>query len=432
MLKILSALMIVGLVLSCGKKEKARTQEETPQLPSMGEREEFLEKQTIVCESGSSCPENVAKIVVYDRGNYRYCTGTLVSRNRVLTSSNCLPSYLRSTEAGCENDVHFFFNRGSRKPLRVGCKAILQASALDGNAVEYWRNDVAVLELKENLYGRESRDVTRRGMSDMDRVRIYGVEQLDSTTGIIRKEECEVVHGSYLYPLSANESSPNVLLAGCARKRGYRGAAILDSFPRIRGVVSERSGFRSSLENSPYLLKPLKDFVHGMNFACAPYLSQTGTLNEVECSKFLDYSAVVSERDRLLSDSARFGGILPRLERAADGASKYFKITLQLVQTDDRFSLSFIPQCFKNVSSWINAVKKDGDVVETPKFPSRTLRKGIDAYGRAATQELEESDVIHRLTFSGKRLFNDGLSDVFQRDGEGSLPPQRGMKACAP
>ncbi len=430
MLKIFLALFVCGLLFSCGKKEASnKEQKYTP--PQIPEAEEYLSQQTIKCEAGSFCPDYVAKIVVFDKGSPRFCTGTLVGRSKLLTSASCLPNYLRSTDADCSEDVHVFFSRGSSRPAeRVACKSILQVSELDGNVADYWRDDVAVLELSRNLWSREFKDISRKGFRDGDKLRFYGVEQSGDYTGVIKKEECESVLNSYLYPLSSHESSPNILLAGCVRKTGYRGAAILDGFPRIRGVLSENSSLRASLVNSSLLIKPLKDFVNISNFACAPFLEENSALSEQECAKSLDYSAVAGGRSHLLSDDVRFGTLLTELERVANGLSKYYKILISLEQSGDRQIINYRPVCFKDVDSWLDSVKGDGDVTEVPRFPGRILRKGVDSYGRAVTQEVEGKEEKYYLTFSGKRLFKEDLSDVFVSTD--STPTRRlnSIKAC--
>ena len=255
MLKIIFSIFVFGLIFSCGKKEAGNDIEKLPPEMIESEKEELLKKQEIFCEAGTPCPDYVAKIVVFDKGIVRYCTGTLVGRNKLMTSASCLPSHLRNTDVDCSKDVHIFFNKGNRPPDRLNCKSIVQVSNLDGNRSEYWHEDVAVLELSRNLYSRDFKDVTRKGVRDGDTYRFYGVEQMNEFTGIIKKEECEVVLNSYLYPLSSDESSPNVILAGCIKKNGFRGAAILDGFPKLRGVLSDNSSLKSSLENSPLLIK---------------------------------------------------------------------------------------------------------------------------------------------------------------------------------
>lgn len=430
MLRILCPLIVIGLLVSCGKKESPGKKEEEYRPPQIGEVEEFLSKQEIVCEPGIYCPDYVAKIVVIDRGSPRYCTGTLVGRSKLLTSASCLPAYLRTPEADCSEDVYIFFSRGNRPPERVKCEAILQVSQLDGNQVEYWRDDVAVLELSRYMWSREYKDVNRKGFRDAEKFRFYGVEQTGDYTGIIRKEECEVVLNSYLYPLSSSESSPNILLSGCARKSGYRGAAILDGYPRIRGVLSDNSSLRTALQNSSLLIKPLKDFVNVSNFACAPFLNDSWALDDQECAKPLDYSGVAGARSRLLSDEERYGELLKTLEKNANSLSKYYKMGVTLVQSNDRQVVTYLPLCFKNISSWLESVKGDGSVTESPDFSTRTLRKGIDSNGRAVTQEGEEVKEEYFLTFSGRRLFKENLSDVFVSTDANPTRRLNSIKAC--
>ncbi len=430
MLKYFVPLIFIGCLFSCGKKESSRPSSVVIPEPIESEKEELLKNQELVCEAGAFCPNYIAKIVVFDRGQPRFCTGTLVSKNKILTSASCLPTYLRSQEADCSQDVYFFFNRGNRPPERIGCKSILQISSLDGNMAEYWRDDVAVLELSKNLNWREFKDVSRRGMDDSDKVRFFAVDQSNELTGIIRKEECEVVLGSYLYPLSSEKSSPNILVAGCAKKNGYQGAAILDAFPRIRGVLSDQSSLRSSLENSSLLIKPLKPFVHVSNFACAQFLDETSALNDPECSKELNYTQIANARSVLLSDQERYGTLVDKWEASADSLSKYYRMSAILSTVADRQVLSFTAACFKNVSTWINIVKGDGEVKESHLFPAHTLRKGVDSYGRAITQQVDEKKEKYSLTFSGKRLFKERLSDIFLSTESTPMRRISGIKAC--
>ncbi len=430
MLKFLAAVSILVLSCACGKKEKGSGVEKLPPEMIETERQQFLQSQQVLCEPGTYCPDYIAKIVVFDKGTPRFCTGTMISKYQILTSASCLPSYLRSAEEDCSKDVYFFFNKGSRPPERVGCKSVVQVSALDGNNAEYWRDDVAILQMERNLNWREFRDVSRNGFSDGSKMRFFAVDQSNNFTGVIRKEECEVVLGSYLYPLSSDESSPNVLLSGCTKKNGYRGAAIMDSFPRIRGVLSDLSSLRGALENSSLLIKPLKDFIHATNFACAPFLDETSVLNEVECAKNLEYGDISAGRERLLSDQERFGDLIGKLERSADSLSKYLKITTKLTPVGDRHSLDFRPVCFKNVSSWLPGISSQSSYNYEAVFPARTLRKGLDSNGRAITQEVEEKQMKYYFGFSPKRLAKEKLSDVFLDTDVTDTLRISALKAC--
>ncbi len=430
MLKCTLALLIFSFLLSCGKKESSNKVAALPPELLETEKEELLKKQEILCEPGTFCPDYVTKIVVFDRGQVRYCTGTLISKSKVVTSASCLPNYLRSVDADCSRDVFFFFNRGSRTPERLKCKSILQVSELDGNQSEYWRDDVAVLELERNLNWREYKNVSRKGFRDGESYRFFGVEQSNEFIGVIKKEECEAVLGSYLYPLSSKESSPNILLAGCSRKNGYRGAAILDNMPRIRAVLSDNDTLGTQLESSDLLIKPLKKFIHATNFACAPLLDETSRLDEVECAKVLNYSMITDERTRLLSDETRFGNIVTSLERLADNSNSYLRLSVRLTPVENRQVLDFSPVCFKGVSDWLPEIDDDGSFNFQSSLPSITLRKGVDSYGRAITQELEGKQTMYFFNFSPKRLKKEKLSDVFVDTDATDRVRVSAIKAC--
>jgi hypothetical protein len=149
------------------------------------------------------------------------------------------------------------------------------------------------------------------------------------------------------------------------------------------------------------------------NFACAPFLDENSALNEQECAKVLDYSSIANERSRLLSDDLRYGDLLAKLEKTADTASKYLRITASLSTVNDRQVIDFHPTCFKNVSSWLPGIATKNSFEYDATFPARSMRKGVDSNGRAVTQEGDNNSSKYYFGFSPKRLSKEKLSDVF-------------------
>jgi hypothetical protein len=164
--------------MGCGKKAK----EEKPATPrytnnQTNDIEADLSKQEIFCGgSDRSCPNYITKIAVVHKDKLKFCTGFLTSDDVVVTASSCLSDRLRFNGAACDKDVFFFFANSNDKPLRVGCKEVLQVTQLNGKEPFLWRSDVAYLQLDKSLKNRKIVTPNRGGMDDLDKFYIWSVD----------------------------------------------------------------------------------------------------------------------------------------------------------------------------------------------------------------------------------------------------------------
>lgn len=416
--------LIVGismLFISCGKKtEEDKKNASRFMQPQITDLEKFLEKQEINCEQGQVCPNYISKVVVIQGKTANYCTGFLVERNIIATSSSCLGNALRVQDLDCSQDVHLFFPRMYNGPAeRVGCKRVIQASQFNSVDPILWRDDVAFLELDRSLYKRRNLEISRSGMpEDLDKngYSIWRVEKIDEFIALIKLDEkCEAVQNSYINPLASNESSPNMIFAGCANKTESSGAPIL-ARGRVRGIVSAplSATFREQLNNRGLLKKPLKDIVHATNFACAPTIYDPDVRDEAECTKALNISVVDRLRADMLNTELLFGKVREELQSYMDTLSKYIKFGVRLISQDDKEIAEIKPICFKQVDQWIGEFSTNRNVYSSViMFPNRSYKKIMDVYGRIIADEIDHGDIEFNIQFSPKFLRTNKKSNVY-------------------
>ncbi len=125
--------------ISCGKEVEnttnssdgkgPRTQQDNHADPSILR---FIAKQTVSCEDEEYCPENIAKLVVIDRQSTKYCTGTLIAPDIMMTSSSCLIPSLRIPNHSCSANLFAIFPKsGIKTAVSVGCSKILASDSND-------------------------------------------------------------------------------------------------------------------------------------------------------------------------------------------------------------------------------------------------------------------------------------------------------------
>ena len=76
------------LTVACGKKAKENGTPERvkPPVETDQQREEFLNKQDVNCETNQACPNYISKIVIFNGDQKKYCTGFLTDENTIATS----------------------------------------------------------------------------------------------------------------------------------------------------------------------------------------------------------------------------------------------------------------------------------------------------------------------------------------------------------
>lgn len=420
--------LILGLGIGatgCGKKAGNKSNQgetTTPQITPT-EIERLLERQEVVCDPNSACPNYLAKIVVINKGKLEYCTGFLVDEETVATSSSCLPDIIKGNGLDCSKDAFFFFPQTAYRPAeRVKCEKVLQVSHIDRTiSPALWRDDVAFLKLEKSLDYRRQAGLSRDGISNNKEYNVWFIDQVDEVTGLVRRESCEALHNTYVNPLSANESSPNLVFANCGLKKGNTGAPILDSRGRVRAMVSQTMSakLREYLASTGLLTKPLKEMFHGTNFACAPTIYDSNVLDERECAKDLTYKVLDDLRSNMLSPKTLFSDMRKKLEESLVNTSRYIQFGVKLTGQGDVRGTEVFPRCFKPLNDWISSLNgtRNNYVFEV-SVPVTTFKKVMDANGRVQGQILSETPKDHYMQFSLKSLRSNKRSLVYMWTNE--------------
>ena len=416
-LLLMAALVFVG----CGKKAVESANINKPTInPQRTDLDILLEKQEVSCAPGRSCPPYISKVVAVDGNNLKHCTGFLTDNETIVTSSSCLPNYLRVKGQDCSDDVFFYFEEGG-KTSSVGCSEVLEVSQLDTRDYFLWRHDVIFLKLK-NPVKRRSLIIDRTGLADMSKYIIWSVDQVNDFQSEIRKsEECEAVHNTYFNPLVVNESSPLVTVAGCQLNKGNSGSPLIDYRGKLRGVVSSAVDpvFMERVSSLNILEKPLKNIIYVSNFACAPSIYDTDVLNEMECGKDISMNILQRSRDELLNTSRVFNLSLKRLEASVNEKNKFFRLGVRLsaASTETSTQLEIFPKCFKNVATWLLEFRKRGGKYQESttfgqEIPLINLKIVMDEFGRIKSSESVTQKLWTSFRFSPSSLESKETSDV--------------------
>ena len=414
MCKFLKALcaMLMGacfLMVGCGKKAKedGSPDRSTPPIETDQQRQEYLSKQDVNCETNQACPNYITKILIFNGDQKKFCTGFLTDENTVATSSSCLPSILRQNGLDCSKDVYFFFPKTANRPAETAtCSKIVLVSELEGQDPILWRDDVAFLQLKSPISHRRQASITRDGVVNNKQFVSWMVDQQDDYSAIIKKSQCESIHNNYVNPLVLNESSPNMLFTDCAVTNGGSGAPILDSRGKVRAMISTGMDkkLRAYLESTGLLTTKLKEMFHATNFACASTPEDNDMLDEKECLKDLTYQKVDRIRSEMLSTNMLFGDLRKKLEESLEKTSKYVRFGVKIIPKGDVQETQIYPKCFKPLKDWLSGMPSKNNYVDEVMLPVKSFRRTMDAYGRIQGSTVEKPETKNMVQFSLKNL----------------------------
>lgn len=426
------------LLVACGKKPSQDNSALSVTTPAMtSEMERILERQVVSCEVGQICPSYVAKIVVRDGINLRYCTGFLTSSNVVATSSSCLPRLLRLPNQDCSQEVFVYFPKNSNRPAeRVGCKRVLLASPVQGPDASIWRDDVSFLELRKSLVNRKNLMISRDGFSNLTSYTLWGVEQVDDREAIIRRRTCEAVTNSYVNPFVTSESSPMMTIAGCAFARGFTGAPLTDYKGELRGTISAGLApyMRGVIEELGLLEqgKPLKEIMHATNYACAPTIYDASFKDEEECLKPLDESARERIREASVKPESLYAESLAKIKASLAKLSPYINFNFSINKEAKLLRLKVYPACFKKLSTWVPSLGGYKDAFSfSVRFPQRTFKPTMDTYGRVNGLETVGSDKSYAFEFYLQNIRSFGKSTLYMWDNNSTLSFPNFSETCS-
>ncbi len=418
-------LLLLALTLSvgwgCGKKAEIKKRDPVRTIdPINGEMEALLMKQSVDCENGLACPGGLAKVAIIDNNKLKFCTGFLVNSLTLATSSSCLTEGLRlaTEENRCQKDLHIFFARsGFSDARRVGCKRLLLASQIPGKDPILWRNDISYIELSEPVYRRSFR-LSREATEDRKFLTMWKVDADNDQVGIIRKQDCQIVLGSYLNPIASSAFAPVMTLSGCEFKKGNTGSILLSSQGRWRGMVSQPvdKTLVDFINNSGLLVEPLAPIIHASSAACLPSVLESDPVIERECFKDLDNRQVDRQRSDMLNTEIPYQESRIDIIKEVNALRPFFKWDAQLVRNpnDASFGIKLVPICMNNIKQWIAQVGRGTKrYTYSMVLPIWKLSLGFDRGARLVSRVDEETKNKIFVQFSPRTAWNNGITNIF-------------------
>ncbi|MDA8792281.1 hypothetical protein N9N67_03495 [Bacteriovoracaceae bacterium] len=224
---------VIVLVTACGKpaNEKKKSDDDVPQgsrRSPLQNRVEFLKKQDVQCASSKNCLYNMAKVVSIYEEKYRTCSAVLVTEDKLLIPTACIPEPLRYYNVGCSNNLYFFFpnkkvNGEQKQATKFLCNKILRSDYYsDQKDPSLVKNGLSLISLirKVESWRKPIRINKKAAFKDSKdsyeyKYDVYSFKQLDDYQGKIQKGECKVYFNTYANPFGSHPQSPVHMASGC-------------------------------------------------------------------------------------------------------------------------------------------------------------------------------------------------------------------------
>lgn len=356
--------LLIGL-LACGKKTGQSGPNVTP--PPRGEEnpdqqvdlDVVMRGQKLVCEDRGECPSSIAKIVINARKEVKYCTGTLIDNQHLLTSAECLPKNLRINNINCSKSIFFVFAENTEHQSEVvACdKVVFADNNKFPNYPELWKSDIALLKLKLPSK-RAPLKLNKRGINE----RFYKVWKVDTQTdkiGTLTKTNCQILRNSFVNPLSSNGFSNMQVAMDCELVLGNSGAPLLNRKMEVLGTFSKEMDevHYNYLESANLLSEEIGSYYHFSNLSCLEFnvFHNFGGFTPRECNRVLTISMLNKKRSQLVFDTKLHQRQMERIQRKLERPDKYFKWNFEYIPFNNGRSFEAhikTPNCIYRSSEW--------------------------------------------------------------------------------
>ncbi len=360
----LITLLLACMLIACGRDFDEKEDSKEPPRNSENERtvsdsvRNFALTQSVECEDEIFCNAAVAKVIILDRGNIKYCTGVLVKEDILLTSSSCLSKSLRFPKVSCANTVISVLPGDTfRKQETIFCEEVIAASAVRDDIDPALRSsDYAFIKLKKKS-SRKPIKVSKEGIVNNTSYTIWKADYENNRRSVLRSKVCTPFYNSYANPFSIKETSPLVTMRDCGFDEGSIGAPIIDIKGEVVGVVAGPLDKGVEGYVTSFLIEEMANIVHVSNLHCAylPWENITPDF-DLECSK--DTSVLTLDRKRadILTNIDVHHKNFRDLQAELEVYEKYFLWDVIFRRKKNGFDFELDmgrPKCFQEIRSWI-------------------------------------------------------------------------------
>lgn len=372
--------LVCLLLTSCAKKLERAEKEpghrtDRNQTTADPDIQKFFNRQRAVCHG--ECHASVAKLVIYDRKRFGYCTGVLIAEDIIVTSSNCLSRNLKQPNISCVNSVFAVFPgvSGSREIKRM-CDVVISSSILEENGdPALWRNDFTFLKLKAPVERRPVA-ISREGISETDKLLVWKMEYFDDYNSSLKRETCSPLFNSYANPFAQKWSSPMIPVTDCGFNEGNLGAPLFNERGELAALFSSKmsEAISTYLSLSDVMAEKPALIQHSSNFACAqiPIPGERDFSPDQECFKRIDLTLLDRHRSRMLHSRQTHQDNMLEIENELERPQKYFQWDIKFYSDKRGSALEAhfgMPKCFFDIDSWIS------------EFSRGVWRRNVYTYG---------------------------------------------------
>lgn len=395
MVKYTLALFLLIAICSCGKKAKNSDSSGPDRKPTdtISDPTRFILSQNVYCSDVFDCPEAVAKLVVMDRGGVRYCTGSLISANKMVTAASCLPRALQVKDLDCTSSIYALFP----KTLFFGselarCRKIVYSDYHENEDPALWRQDLAIIELVRPTL-RSPFLVSSEGMKEGTPLESLQMSYQTEYNGVINKKNCSPIFNSYANPFSTKSDSPMISTGNCYLEEGNQGSPLLNARGELVGILGANldRNISNYLQQSGLLGEKMSGISHASNLACATEVINPA-VKSLECERPISISLLDDLRYRLLQNKTLHESRMQKILVDLEKPEKYFKYDFYFKYNyeKDFFEIDMEkPKCFFDINNWIYEFSRWGGRVRTyavlnyeiPRYRFKTkLNKYLQVY----------------------------------------------------
>ncbi len=415
------ALLLMGLLVSCGKKTEniARDKSSRQERSEAPISREIIKQQKLICHDANKCPEFLTKLVIIDRNQLKYCAGTLIAGNKIVTSASCLPRRFRIPHLNCSDLISAVFTDGSI----VRCNKILHSDNNLYKEPALWRNDFVVFDLKKQVDIEPAR-ISTQGLKDEFDYTSWKLVHGDDGESKILKDRCTISHKNYLNPFASSDLSPMHVATDCSLNGQTQGSPLMvGNF--LAGIYSQEMGRKmySYLKLKGLQTTQEQEYFHITNTACSRFLNRNRSYRHSYCEPALSTLYLDKLRANLLGSSELIhANNIRRIKESLNLREKYFKWKVQFVANEakEKFEISLgRPFCVSEPGKWIGEYRSGwrGRSISTyskieVSIPTFVLKTKLDKFLKPFSAVEKGDEKSYFIEFNPYNAYVNKSTDV--------------------